>query len=84
MESLHSLVASTVLGGPAGIALTGIGGGGVAGEALLAEHGVAVVEEQDGVTGALDRGNLSGLGALAGGAVREPAWVLKVYFSFWI
>ena len=72
-ESLHSLVASTVLGGPAGVALTGIGGGGVAGESLLAEHGVAVVEEQNGVTGALDRRDLSSLWALAGGAVREPA-----------
>ena len=82
MESLHSLVASSVLGGSAGVALTSIGGGGVTSEALLAEHGVAVVEEEDGVTGALDRGDLSGLGALAGGAVREPAWVLKYIFYF--
>ena len=87
MESLfHSLVASSVLGGSAGVALTSIGGGGVAGESLLAEHGVAIVEEEDGVTGALDRGDLGGLGALAGGAVREPAWILKyiLAFGFWL
>merc|ERR1719367_304375 len=74
MESLcFLLVPGPVLGGPAGVALSSVSGRGVAGEALLAEHGVAVVEEEDGVTGALDRGDLSCLGALAGGAVREPA-----------
>ena len=87
MESLfHSLVASSVLGGSAGVSLTSIGGRGVAGESLLAEHGVAIVEEEHGVTGALDRGDLGGLRALAGGAVREPAWVLKyiLAFGFWL
>ena len=69
MESLHSLVASSVLGGSAGVALTGIGGRGVAGESLLAEHGVAIVEEEDGVTGALDGRDLGGEGALAWGTV---------------
>ena len=74
---LFLLVAGPVLGGLAGVALSSVGRCGVAGESLLAEHGVAVVEEEDGVTGALDRGNLRSLGALAGGAVREPAWVLR-------
>merc|ERR1712013_452145 len=59
---MFSLVPGPVLSGPAGVALLSVGGRGVAGEALLAEHRVAVVEEEDGVTGALD-----------GGAVREPA-----------
>ena len=79
---LFSLVAGPVLGGLAGVALPGVGGCGVAGEPLLAEHGVAVVEEEDGVTGALDRGDLGGLGALAGGAVREPACGIKCDFKF--
>ena len=70
---MFSLVPGPVLGGPAGVALPSVGGGGVAGESLLAEHGVAVVEEEHGVTGALDGGNLGSLGALTGGAVGEPA-----------
>ena len=75
---MFSLVPGPVLSGPAGVALSSVGGRGVAGEALLAEHGIAVVEEEDGVTGALDRGDLGGLGALAGGAVREPACEIKL------
>lgn len=70
---LHSLVPGPVLGCSAGVALPSVGGRGVAGESLLAEHGVAVVEEEHGVTGALDGGDLGRLGALAGGAVWEPA-----------
>ena len=79
---LFLLVAGPVLGGLAGVALASVGGRSVAGESLLAEHGVAVVEEQDGVTGALDRRDFSGLGALAGGAVREPACRIKYDFDF--
>ena len=78
---MFSLVPGPVLGGPAGVALSSVGGRGVAGEALLAEHRVAVVEEEDGVTGALDRGDLGCLGAFAGGAVREPAFRINWTFS---
>ena len=79
---LHSLVSGPVLGGSTGVALPSVGGRGVAGESLLAEHGVAVVEEEDGVTGALDRGDLGCLGALAGGAVREPTCEIKWDLEF--
>ena len=71
---MFSLVPGPVLSGPAGVALSSVGGRGVASEALLAEHGVSVVEEEDGVTGALDRGDLGGRWALAWGTIWQSTY----------
>ena len=74
--SLSSLCSS------AGVALPSICCSLVTGEPLCTVGGVAVVEEHGGVTGALDRGDLGCLGALAGGAVREPACEIKWDLEF--
>ena len=74
--------AGLLLGRPTRVALAGVRGGGVAGEALGADHRVAVVEEHGGVARALDRRDLCCRRALAGGTVRQPAWYILIkYFS---
>ena len=58
------------------ISLSGVSSGRVAGEALSAESGVAVIEEHGGVAGTLDGRHLGGLRTFPGGAVWQSVTLI--------